>query len=79
MKKNKEDLSFRSIEGEIHKLEVDMGVGAFSSEWDDHLKDIMHQKQLILTHKEEYLLQKSQGIWLHAGDENTKYFQNFEN
>ena len=48
--------SFCFIEGEIAKLEVDMGVGAFMSERDDHLKDIMHQKQLILTHKEEYLL-----------------------
>ena len=56
-----------------------MGVGAFISEWDDHLKDIMHQKHIILTHKEEYIRQKSQGIWLHPGDENTKYFQNFEN
>ena len=42
-------------------------------------KDIFHQRLTILSHKEEMIRLKSRDLWLEAGDENTKFLNNFSN
>jgi hypothetical protein len=51
----------------------------FSEEQKAHIKSLEKKKNQILLNKEKAWRLKSKALWLHAGDENTKFFHHCAN
>eukprot|EP00253_Pinus_taeda_P019452 PITA_19452 len=65
------------MKAEIALLEDSGGIGYRTDESWARLKDLELERKRILQNREESWRLKSRAIWLQAGDDNTKFFQNY--
>lgn len=56
----------------------DRNQGFVTADDKTHLIELENQKSRILKEREESWRLRSRAIWLKAGDDNTRFFQNFE-
>eukprot|EP00253_Pinus_taeda_P025948 PITA_25948 len=76
-KHQREDSLLSHIESELSTLLDERTLGFVSGEDKTHLIELENQKAKILKEREESLRLKSRAIWLKAGDNNTRFFQNY--
>lgn len=76
-KKAKDDWKILDIEAELGTLMDDRNLGFTSAEEKNKLIKLEMQKDKILKEREEAWRLKSRAIWLKAGDDNTRFFQNY--
>eukprot|EP00253_Pinus_taeda_P015017 PITA_15017 len=65
------------IESELNSLLDEKSLGFITAEDKSHLIELENQKAQILKEREESLRLRSRAIWLKAGDDNTRFFQNY--
>lgn len=76
-KHQREELLLSQIESELSIMLDDRNLGFASADDKAHLIELENQKARILKEKEEYWHLRIKAIWLKAGDDNTKFFQNY--
>ena len=76
-KKEKEEEELKRVNAELALLEDPEGGGYVSMDSRNKIKDLEASRRTILQIREESWRLKSREICLQAGDENTKFFQNY--
>lgn len=76
-KKAKDEQLITAIEAELYNLLDDRNLGFTWVDDKEKLNELERQKDKILKEREESWRLKSRVIWLKAGDENTKFYQNY--
>lgn len=72
-----ENSQLTQIESELSSLLNERSLGFITAAEKAHLIELENQKAHILKEREESLRLRSRAIWLKAGNDNTRFFQNY--